>query len=194
MDGHQKRRKAIEKRIIDTAIELFRVSGFQKISMEEIAEKAQVSKVTLYKYFTNKPTLIRMGIMRTFQTMADQIQEHLSSDVSFHEKLNLLMSSKMDLVQNFSGEMMKELFELDPEFTNELMAVRRKAIMETSLPLLEEGRGKGHISPLISNEAFLVFFDVVGVGMVNSPAFEAFSEKNPSAFEEIQKIAMSCLQ
>ena len=40
--------------IIDAAEELFIESGFEKTTMDNIAEKAEYTKPTLYKYFKNR--------------------------------------------------------------------------------------------------------------------------------------------
>ncbi|MGD1820183.1 MAG: TetR/AcrR family transcriptional regulator [Pleomorphochaeta sp.] len=45
------------EKILNTTIILFLNNGIKKITMDEIAEKAKVSKVTVYKYFSDKDTL-----------------------------------------------------------------------------------------------------------------------------------------
>jgi len=193
MDGHLERRMTIENRIMQTAMELFMKFGFKRVSIEEIADKANVSKVTLYKYFTNKHTLVRKCFSEFFHTKADEIKNHIDSNINFHQKLEYLMKSKIELVQSFSGEMMEELSSFDPEFMEELMAIRRKTMIEMSSSIFEEGRKEGFISSKISNESLIVFFDVIGMGIVKSPSFIEYSKRNPEAFDEIQSIAFSCI-
>lgn len=193
MDGHQRRRKRIENKIIQTAMDLFRKHGFKRVSIEEVAEKAAVSKVTLYKYFRNKPSLIRTCLNSTIQDKADEIRRLLTSNSDFLTKLESLMRSKVNLIESFDGDMFLELNQIDPEIIDELMEIRREAIVEVVSHLLEEGRTSGYISSAISNESLIVFFDVVGMGIVSSPIFKEYSITNPDAFDEIQKIAMSCL-
>ncbi len=45
------------EKILNTTIILFLNNGIKKITMDEIAEKAKASKVTVYKYFSDKDTL-----------------------------------------------------------------------------------------------------------------------------------------
>ena len=54
MNGHDRRRQQISERIKKTALELFKDHGVEQISMDTIAEQADVSKVTIYKYFQSK--------------------------------------------------------------------------------------------------------------------------------------------
>ena len=193
MDGHQLRRIAIENKIMQAALELFKKFGFKRVSIEEVAEKAEVSKVTLYKYFTNKHTLIRKCLLVSFRNKAKEIKNQIDSGVGLQSKLESLMRSKLDMVQSFSGEMMQELLNFDPEFIEQLLAIRREAIIESFIPILEEGRATGRISSEMSNESFVVFFDVIGVGILNSPYYKEFAGRNARAFDEIQTIALSCI-
>ena len=45
------------EKILNTASILFIQNGVKKVTMDDIAEQARVSKVTVYKYFTDKDTL-----------------------------------------------------------------------------------------------------------------------------------------
>ena len=63
---NRRERKKEETRvsIIDCAVSFFREKGFQETSMEEIAEKSDVSKGTLYNYFENKESIL-VGYFQT---------------------------------------------------------------------------------------------------------------------------------
>jgi AcrR family transcriptional regulator len=45
--------------LVDTAWELFEAQGFENVTMEAIADSADVAKGTLYKYFPAKEALLR---------------------------------------------------------------------------------------------------------------------------------------
>ncbi|MGL1893474.1 MAG: TetR/AcrR family transcriptional regulator [Spirochaetaceae bacterium] len=193
MDGHQIRRNNIENRIMRTAMHLFKTYGFKSVSIEKIAAESKVSKVTIYKYFTNKESLVHTSLKTMFTSKADELKKIITSNILFEKKLELLIKSKIDIFQSFSGDLLHELEQITPKFVDELMTLRRESIIALSNQLLNEGRNDGYISSEISNESFTVFFDIVGMGMINSPSFKKYLEVNPKAFEEIQKLAMSCL-
>ena len=48
-----------EEQIIEVARELFHKFGFKKVSMDEIAREAGVTKKTIYRYFDSKEALLR---------------------------------------------------------------------------------------------------------------------------------------
>jgi len=58
--GNRRERKKGETRqlIIDVAMEMFREQGFQATSMEQIANRVDISKVTVYKYFSVKEAIV----------------------------------------------------------------------------------------------------------------------------------------
>lgn len=194
VDGHQKRRKTIETRIMNTAMELFKKHSFTRVSMGEISNTAKVSKMTLYKYFTNKHILIHKCLSEVFHTKADEIKLMANSNINFQNKVDLLMKSKIEFFQDFKGEMIQELLSFDPKLVENLLGIWRITMEEVSITLLEEGRKTGSVSSEITNESFIVFFDVIGTGIMNSPLFKEYSKKNHKAFDEIQKFAMLCLK
>ena len=48
--------------VIEAARELFHQFGFKKVSMDEIAAKAGVTKKTIYMYFSSKEELLKYFI------------------------------------------------------------------------------------------------------------------------------------
>ncbi len=72
--------RATKKRnhILNTAIELYAQFGAKKVTLDEIADKANVSKVTIYKYFGDRETLfeiIACHIMNTTISQLEMIRE-----------------------------------------------------------------------------------------------------------------------
>ena len=52
-------KKAVIKKIVDTALEIFSTKGYQELTMDEIAKKLGVSKGALYSYFTSKDDILK---------------------------------------------------------------------------------------------------------------------------------------
>ncbi len=51
-------------RMIDVALKLFLQFGYRGVSMETVAQRADVAKPTLYKYFPDKEALFIAGVIR----------------------------------------------------------------------------------------------------------------------------------
>jgi len=65
----------IREFIGDVAKELFSHFGFKKTSMDDIAQKAQVAKGTIYNYFKNKEDLIQYVMRKEGETLISKIKE-----------------------------------------------------------------------------------------------------------------------
>lgn len=58
MNRRERKKEKTRASIINCAIEFFKSKGFHETSMEEIAEKTDVSKCTIYNYFKNKESIL----------------------------------------------------------------------------------------------------------------------------------------
>jgi AcrR family transcriptional regulator len=58
MNRRERKKEETRKNIITSALELFKEKGFQETLVEEISEKADVSKGTLYNYFSDKESIL----------------------------------------------------------------------------------------------------------------------------------------
>ena len=67
-------------RILKASRQLFSAQGFEQTTMEEVALRAEVSKATLYNYFTNKDSLL-MGIA---EAALDEIRQLVAEELK-HE-------------------------------------------------------------------------------------------------------------
>jgi AcrR family transcriptional regulator len=52
-------KKAVIKKIVDTAMDIFSTKGYQELTMDEIAKKLGISKGALYSYFTSKDEILK---------------------------------------------------------------------------------------------------------------------------------------
>ncbi|WP_031167850.1 TetR family transcriptional regulator [Streptosporangium roseum] len=63
MAGLRERKKEqTQRRIAAVALRLFAERGFDAVTINEIAEAAEVAKVTLFKYFPTKESLVLRGV------------------------------------------------------------------------------------------------------------------------------------
>ena len=94
-DGFERRKERKKESIRRAATELFQVHGFNKVSIGDIARKANVSHVTIYNHFGSKEELVRDIIKTVSLELAARMREIIDSDMPFLEKLNLLIFSNL---------------------------------------------------------------------------------------------------
>ena len=52
------------ERIVNAALDLVLAQGVKKTSLEEVAQRAGVTRVTVYRYFRDKKGLVRASVVR----------------------------------------------------------------------------------------------------------------------------------
>lgn len=94
-----------KEQIIQTAEDLFFHFGFRRLTIQEICEKAQVSRKTFYTYFKGKDDLVR-EIVEAFMEKAFDAFEMILNDntLNFAEKLekSILMKHEMGKKWSFA--------------------------------------------------------------------------------------------
>lgn len=80
-------------RILKASRQLFRAKGFEQTTMEDVALRAEVSKATLYNYFTNKDSLL-LGIAEAaLDEIRQLVAEELQDEQSAVQKLRRVMQT-----------------------------------------------------------------------------------------------------
>lgn len=114
---------AKDQAILDAAVELFMERGFEATSMEAIAERAGVSKVTLYARFRDKDALFTAAVQSKCESFlgADLFEEQPSRDVG--QALAAIARQFLRLVS-------------DPEAVAMLVLINREGERAPQLPRL----------------------------------------------------------
>lgn len=81
-DRKQREREQRRKEIIDAAERLFYSKGFDKVSMDEIAETVELSKGSLYLHFKNKDSLFFALVDRVHKEFFRHFMENLDQNAS----------------------------------------------------------------------------------------------------------------
>ncbi len=92
------RKEVKTAQILEAATEEFLQKGMDAASMHNIAEMAEVSKRTLYKYFSNKEELYDALVDEILDRFQDVSQEVYSSNSSIEEQIKKLVTAKVELL------------------------------------------------------------------------------------------------
>ena len=89
------RPKNLQKRqdILEAAAELFPAKGFAGVSMMEIAEKANVSKLTLYSHFADKEDLFTQSVIDCCEQQLPASSFTLAPGLSLEQALSAIGTS-----------------------------------------------------------------------------------------------------
>ncbi len=88
-----RRQRKIEKRrqeILSAAKELFLNSSYLQVTVDEIADAADISKATIYSYFKNKLEIYSAIILHDAETLVESLRESINPESSIHDNLNAM--------------------------------------------------------------------------------------------------------
>lgn len=98
------------KDIVKTAHELFWKHGISRVTIQEICDKANVSKMTFYKFFSNK---LELGKKVIDDIMDDNIQKYrdiMREDISFEQKVKKQLKAKFEGTREISPELVNDIY------------------------------------------------------------------------------------
>lgn len=89
-----------EEQILTSAKSLFTKYGFKKVSMDEIASDAGVTKKTVYTYFSSKEELLKYCIKEELENMRKIIENVESKRLDFMETVHQVIYNLLKYKKN----------------------------------------------------------------------------------------------
>jgi len=160
MNGHERRRQRISDRIKKVALELFSNYGIDKVSMDEVAIKAQVSKVTIYKYFHSKEELRQEVVDLYINEVLATTEKILQGDMDLLEKLKLALGA---------GAVFSKLTDNRALFAildAERQAGYTRRFKEIMRNFFEQGKQAGYIDSKLSFDLLYLYYEIFQAGMM----------------------------
>ena len=139
-----------QKQIVESAIALFTRHGIRRVTVEEICREAGASKMTFYRYFTNKIELVKHIWTGWFNGGIARLAEIKAMEVPFAEKVGLLLEYKMEFLSAVSPELVSDLLHRNPEledFVQELRGRGRQAFCQFLVEAQEKGDMRAGVRP-----------------------------------------------
>lgn len=100
----ERNRQRLTQRIVDAAAELFRTVGYEQTTMDAIAERAEVSRGTLFNYFATKQSLLLPFAYELYkQKVQPEVRSYLDTSPTTLEALRAFFLSIYEHVFAFPG-------------------------------------------------------------------------------------------
>jgi len=145
--------------IVSAARSLFWRHGIRRVTIEEICEKAGVSKMTCYKYFSNKTAIAKYIIEDLFESGAKAYKEIYNSDIPYEEKVKKLVELKISNTHEMSQELLDDIYKYKDEELYETIENIKKKIIGIYLEDIREAQKTGEIRNDIKPEFMLYFLN-----------------------------------
>ncbi len=158
--------------ILKAAETIFSQKGYSLTSVDDIAEEAQFSKATIYRYFNSKDEILYMILLNTFKEADETIAEINRKKISSEEKIKEIISFSLKYYENkknlariifIERSPLKKIFNIDisphitssgshPPLPHEFMKFSN-AIYKTMYSVIDDGIQTGEFCQVDAKEA-----------------------------------------
>ena len=147
-------------RILQAALDLFLRQGIRKTSIDDVAERAGVTRVTVYRYFSDRQQLIGEAFLLV-NSAFDRIRAALEEEDDLNGYLNRMAAELTAVPLGFMSGM-AELETLHPDLHADLRKGRRKLLRAIFDQLYSRAAGEGRLrSGLDKDVVEALFWEVV---------------------------------
>ena len=145
--------------ILDATIRLFLGNGAKKTTMDEIAEAAGASKVTVYKYFSDKDTLYLHAGRQMLAEAAQALRAAPVSDVPLSRKFQAALDAVAAFADSGRYALCRELAAFGSALNAELTAYR-ETYRDALYALIDEGIAAGYMKPGLDRDMMIYSIDM----------------------------------
>ena len=188
MNGFKRKMKQKRESILRAALELFKLYGFKKVSINDIARKADVSQVTIYNHFGSKDGLVREVVKTQLMGILERAREIMKEDRPFPEKLETIVFDKTEIASQYHGELMQTAAQNDPEMQQWIDSWWQSDVNQMTADLLEEGKRQGYINKQQSKEILMLFLEILRRGVFASPDLMANLEPDVELYRKLNHL------
>ena len=150
----------MRERIIAAFAELAAQKGFSKITMDELALKAGISKRTIYMHFKNKEELVEVVIHQFLEEIGEKVDYVLEQNFTLEEILNNASDSIYLATRTFlSKEVLEDIQKYYPALWKKIEEYRLDIVQKGIMVLLKKS-GKEYDCRIIST-AFIASIEAV---------------------------------
>lgn len=170
------RRKKLSERVL----EIFFREGVSSQTMEGIADKAGVSKRTLYKYFPNKDHLIDSVLMSKLEAIEAEMLTLMSSDLPFADRIIGFFSIVETAIKPMANKLIRDVMTNVPWIWAKIDTFRHNRLLVHLKTLFEEGKEKGLLRGDLNIELVLPIYIAI-IEQIGRPDFFLQHDVPPSA-------------
>lgn len=171
MNGFERRRKAKEQSILQTALALFMHQGVKDTSVQDIAQQAQVSPVTIFNYFDSKEKLLAQTSQLYFDSTYEDFKQVIHSDQSFEEKMHYLIFTKGQVSKDIHPEFYEALMLKYSHPDDQMTAFLQKGIALYQT-LFEQGKAEGQINADLSLPSLMLYMQLLTTSMQDESIYK----------------------
>ncbi|NUS45030.1 MAG: TetR/AcrR family transcriptional regulator [Mycobacteriaceae bacterium] len=140
-------RDALEQRILDAALERILQLGIRRASLDDIARRAGINRVTIYRRFTTKENLVELVLAREVRRSLAKITAVGSAATGVDAQIEQTMLALIREIR--TSPIVTQLFHVTPEETLSFYTVRGEQLVQLGVAYIaqyiEQGQSDGSL-------------------------------------------------
>lgn len=169
--------------LLTTGRELLFKYGIKRVTVEEICEKSNVSKVTFYKYFHNKDELVMKILEDWVEAGIREFLEIRDENIPFMEKIAKFIKLHLSLTHTYSHEFIEEIMESNENLKDFFNKVSLKS-MGLVMDFFSEAQKEGLFRKSVPPDFYIYLIEHFGF-MMNDERLKAIIPDPHDRYQEL---------
>ncbi len=188
----EKREQKRTNEILDAAQEIFLEKGYYKATVNEIAERALVSKFTVYQYFEGKEEILNAILARGYSILTREVREKMEGYKGHRKRLFALIRAELEFFESrrdFFEMLLVEKLDFESEVKNSILPSYREHLRFIEGEL-RAGMKKGVVRLVDTEDAAYLIFGALrafALRWLYQGAKGSLSKKDSRVFDLIMK-------
>ena len=145
--------------LVNAATMLFWKFGIKRITIEEICREANVSKMTFYKFFSNKTEIAKYVLETEMDRGINKYREIMDADISFAKKVEMSVQLKMEQTEDLSQEFLTDLYRNPYPELLAFFESKKREFLNMLLADYTKAQKSGHLRKNLKPEFILYFLN-----------------------------------
>jgi len=161
------------KEILETARQLFWKHGYRRVTVEEICREAETSKMTFYRYFSNKLELAKAVFDAVAEKGMHDFKAVLYSDTSPSEKLENMLRLKLEGTNEISNEFVSDFYNNEDLGLKQYIEEKTQTFLKEVIEDIRIAQQKGWFRKDMKPEFFL-YMSQKSIDLMNDEYLKSF--------------------
>ena len=145
--------------IFKTGKELFWKYGIKRVTIEEISKEAGVSKMTFYKFFSNKMEFAKTILEVEVEESLKKFEQVIHGDLSFTEKVKQMLILKLEGTKGISIEFISDIYKNPEMGLQQVIEKQKQKSLGLFVDFLTDSQKKGLIRKDIKIDFILYYLN-----------------------------------
>jgi len=144
-----------QKAILATARALLKKYGIKKITVEEICEEAEVSKMTFYRFYKNKVHLVEDVLDELYEKDRKKYRAIMAQKISFAKKMQKIILLRSKETEGVSSEFLNDIYNNTNKRLKKRLEYHNQVNISDFIKDLEQAQENGEIKQDLKPELVL---------------------------------------